>query len=77
MYEFYNSIDFDEYTQQDFINWIDNFSTRYIRLVFDYYKKLNINEMDMLERLYTDFNNIIDYEKNLSKKNSRRKSKSL
>ena len=33
--------------------------------------------MDMLERLYTDFNNIIDYEKNLSKKNSRRKSKSL
>lgn len=40
-------------------------------------KKLNINETDMLEKLYIDFNNIINYEKNLSKKNSKRESKSL
>ena len=77
MYEYYNSVDFDEYTQQDFINWTNNFSDRYIRLVFDYYKKLNINEMDMLERLYTDFNNIIDQEKSLSKNKLKRRSKKL
>ena len=77
MYDYYNSVDFDEYTQQDFINWLDNFSARYIRLVFDYYKKLNINEMDVLEKLYTDFNNIIDYEKILSNNKPKRRSKNL
>ena len=77
MYNYYNSVDFDEYTQEEFIDWIANFSDRYLRLVFDYYKKININETDVLERLYTDFNNIIDYEKRLSKRKQTRNSKSL
>lgn len=75
VYEYYNSVDFDENTQQDFIDWIYNFSYRYIKLVYDYYKELNINGMSMLNNLYTDFNNIIKYEKDILKLKSRKKTK--
>ena len=74
-YEYYNSVDFDENTQQDFINWIYNFSHRYMKLVYDYYKELNINGMSMLNSLYTGFNNIIEYENDIVKLKSRKKTK--
>lgn len=65
MYDYYNSVDFDEYTQEEFVDWMENFSDSYIRLATKYYNKLNVKDFDILERLYTDFNIIIGYEKNL------------
>ena len=43
--------------------------------MYDYYKELNINGMSMLNNLYTDFNNIIKYEKDILKLKSRKKTK--
>lgn len=67
-YEYYNSVDFDVYSQEEFMDWIENFTERYIQLVFGYYKNLNIDGMDMVKRLYREFNIILENEKNLSKK---------
>ena len=67
-YNYYNTVDFDEYTQEEFIEWIEIFSYEYIILTFDYYKKLNNDSDSILEKLYNSFDNIINYEKELSKK---------
>lgn len=67
-YKYYNSVDFDEYFQEEFIDWIKSFTESYIQLAFGYYKKLNIDDMDMVERLYKEFNLILENEKKLSKK---------
>jgi len=77
MYKYYNSVDFDEYEQERFINWIDDFSDEYIKSVFDYYEKSNIKEMDIFESLYTDFSDIIYYEKSSSNKSQKKFSKNL
>ena len=67
-YEYYNSFDFDDYTQEEFIDWIGTFIERYIILASDYYKQLNIDGSSMIERLYKEFNITLENEKRLSKK---------
>lgn len=67
-YDYYNTMDFDESLQEEFIKWIEDFSYEYIRIVFDYYRKLNKDNDGILEKIYSSFDNIIDYEKSLSKK---------
>lgn len=67
-YDYYNTMDFDESLQEEFIKWIEDFSYGYIRIVFDYYRKLNKDNDGILEKIYSSFDSIIDYEKSLSKK---------
>lgn len=67
-YNYYNTMDFDEHLQERFIKWIEVFSYGYIRKVFAYYRKLNKDDNGVLEKIYDGFDNIIDYEKSLSKK---------
>lgn len=61
-------MDFDENMQEEFIQWIESFSYDYISLAFDYYRKLNTDKDSILEQIYESFENIIDYEKKISKK---------
>ena len=68
-YEYYNSVDFDVNSQEEFIDWINKFSKRYIKLVFDYYKKLNIDGNEITYKLYKEFETIIENEIKLSKRN--------
>ena len=68
-------MDFDEQTQEEFIKWFDDFSYQYINVAFEYYRELNNDEDGILEKLYDSFDYIINYEKELSKKE--RKSYSL
>ena len=74
-YNYYNTMDFNDYMQEEFIEWLDDFSNEYIRLAFDYYRNLNNDSDSILEKICNGFNNIIDYEKKLS--NKKRKSYSL
>lgn len=74
-YNYYNTMDFDERTQEEFIKWFDDFSYQYINVAFEYYRELNNDEDGILEKLYDSFDYIINYEKELSKKE--RKSYSL
>lgn len=62
-YNYYNTMDFDKSTQEEFIKWIEVFSYEYIRLAFDYYRKLNNDKDSVLEKLYNGFEDIIKYEK--------------
>lgn len=68
-YEYYNSVDFDVYSQEEFINWIEKFAKSYIKLVFNYYKKLNIDDKGITYELYKKFETIIENEIKLSKRN--------
>ena len=76
-YEYYNSIDLDINSQEEFITWIEEFSKRYINLVYEYYKKLNIDgkefvyKLNIISKLYNKFELIIEYELNLSKRHSK------
>ena len=63
VYEYYNSVDFDGYLQEDFIIWLEEYAVSYIIIVEKYYKKININEDVLLNNLYKSFDNIISYEK--------------
>ena len=63
VYEYYNSVDFDGYLQEEFIIWLEEYAVSYIIIVEKYYKKININEEVLLNNLYKSFDNIISYEK--------------
>lgn len=68
-YTYYNSVDFDADSQEEFINWVEEFSKRYIKLVFEYYKKLNIDGKEIIYKLYKNFEIIVENEMKLSKRN--------
>lgn len=74
-YNYYNTMDFDEQTQEKFIKWLDDFSYQYQIIAFEYYCKLNKDDDEILGKIYDSFDDIINYEKELSKKE--RKSYSL
>ncbi len=74
-YKYYNEMDFDEYMQEEFIEWLNDFSYEYIRLAFDYYRKVKNDGASILEKIYDGFDSIIDYEKKLT--NKKRKSYNL
>lgn len=67
-YNYYNEMDFDEYMQEEFIEWLKTFSYEYIKLAFDFYVNINKSSDFVLEKIYVSFNNIIDYEKKLTNK---------
>ena len=73
LYRYYNSVDFDEDMQEEFINWMEEYADRYIRYVYAYYQKYKTakNDDDILNRLYDMFENNIEIEKKLSKKKIR------
>ena len=68
-YNYYNEMDFDEYMQEEFIEWLNVFSYEYIKLAFDFYVNINKSSNFVLEKIYDSFENIIDYEKKLVNKN--------
>ncbi len=74
-YNYYNTMDFDEQTQEKFVKWLDDFYYQYISVAFDYNQKLNNEDDEILGKIYDSFDEIINYEKELSKKE--RKSYSL
>lgn len=61
-YEYYNSVDYDDVVQEDFVSWISNFSADYIDLVLRYVFSKGLNSYGILDILYETFGNIIDYE---------------
>lgn len=67
-YNYYNEMDFDEYMQEEFIEWLEAFSYEYIKLASDFYVNINKSSDFVLEKIYDSFNNIIDYEKKLTNK---------
>ncbi len=73
MYNYYNEVDFDEEMQEEFIQWIEDISYKYLRFVFDYYKKRQLNYHSILDQINYSFDNIINYEK----KTLKRQGKSL
>lgn len=65
VYEYYNSFDYEESEQRDFINWISDFSDYYTDFVIKYITKKELNRYNTLDHLYDSFANIIDYEENM------------
>ncbi len=74
LYSYYNSVDFDEDMQEEFIFWMEEYADRYLRYVYAYYQKYKPakNDEDLLTRLYNMFENNIEIEKRLSKKKEKR-----
>lgn len=62
VYEYYNSVDYDEEMQREFIDWITYFSEEYTDLVIKYIFSKELNSYNILDTLYETFGNIIDYE---------------
>ena len=77
VYEYYNSVDFDGYLQEEFIIWLEEYAVSYILIVEKYYKKININEEVLLNNLYKSFNNIISYEKYMFNNKYNKRSRGL
>lgn len=73
LYRYYNSVDFDEDMQEEFINWMEEYADKYTRYVYAYYQKYkpDKNDDDILTRLYNMFESNIEIEKKLSKKKGR------
>ena len=63
VYEYYNSVDFDAYLQEEFIIWLEEYAVSYILIVGKYYQKIKKNEDVLLNNLHKSFDNIISYEK--------------
>ncbi len=72
IYEYYNSDDFDDDLEEAFIGWLEWFFDSYIKYVNNYYQThlTSKNYEDLLERLYSLFDNIIIAEKSNIKKNN-------
>lgn len=71
IYDYYNSDDFDEDIEEEFINWMEGFFEKYLAYVYQYYQKYRISKNDesLLERLYNLIeNNIIAEKSNIKKK---------
>lgn len=70
LYRYYNSIDFDEYAQEEFICWMEEYVDTYMTCINIYYQRYKEakNDDDLLERLYNLFQDNIITEKALSKK---------
>lgn len=77
VYEYYNSVDFDGYLQEEFIIWLEEYAVSYIIIVEKYYKKININEDVLLNNLYKSFDNIISYEKYMFNNKYNKRSRGL
>lgn len=77
VYEYYNSVDFDGYLQEEFIIWLEEYAVSYILIVEKYYKKININEEVLLNNLYKSFDNIISYEKYMFNNKYNKRSRGL
>lgn len=77
VYEYYNSVDFDGYLQEEFIIWLEEYAVSYIIIVEKYYKKININEEVLLNNLYKSFDNIISYEKYMFNNKYNKRSRGL
>lgn len=73
LYNYYNTVDFDIYEKEEFIDWLEEFSEMFIRFSICYFNKIKAYKNDTIDKLYTDFDNIIEYEKNLFKNNTKRK----
>ena len=73
LYNYYNTVDFDIYEKEEFIDWLEEFSEMFIRFSICYFNKIKVYKNDTIDKLYTDFDNIIEYEKNLFKNNTKRK----
>lgn len=77
-YDYYNSIDFDKDTQKEFILWLEDYADSYLRHTIRYYQHKTITNFDdLIERLYSLFENNINIEIILSGENKPKKSKSL
>lgn len=61
-YEYYNSVDYDDDMQKQFVEWIIDFSENYIDLVLRYVFSRELNSYNVLDILYETFGSIIDYE---------------
>ena len=68
VYNYYNTNDFEESEQEEFIEWLQDFVSSYINYVENYYRKFDQNESELIDYLYTYFINIINYEKQFSTK---------
>lgn len=66
-YKYYNSVDFDEDMQEEFINWMEGYVDSYINYVYAYYQKYKKYD-DLIERLYNLFESNIIIEKQSSKR---------
>lgn len=67
VYDYYNTNDFEESEQEEFIEWLKDFAPSYINYVKNYYKKLNKDASELIDNFYTYFILIINYEKNFSR----------
>ncbi len=64
-YEYYNSFDYGESEQREFIDWIIIFSDYYTDFVLKYITKKELNSYNTLDHLYESFADIIDYEEQI------------
>jgi DnaJ-class molecular chaperone len=79
-YNYYNSIDFDEETQTEFVSWMEEFFDEYFNYLYTYnkYHKQNKRNYDAFEKLCILFEDILCSEKRQSinkEKNTERANK--
>lgn len=74
-YEYYNSVDYDEELQREFLRWLKEFIEDYINHVLIYIFKSKIDNYDVIDYLYESFGEIFHYEESYVNTNSKRNSR--